>query len=430
MAQDFRAQQIQTSQIISSGSSTTGAKIVFYDVSGQSAVSPNQGIIDPALFNTSSIGSDIFVYVSGGIGKKNVGNSNAIACFGGDVHVSGNLTVDGVGTTNTFRVTVVDYATTTNTSSNPEVVGQAIFDGSDFSGSLTLRAILNSAGTGSIAVAQLYELTVGSYVDISGPGVTEIPVTGATPTCIESVNLYTAAGFLTSSQGKYELRLHTATSGVAAFAGGVELKPSGTFTNLTIITQSFATQFVSGTTGFRLGFNDFASSSNTSSNPTAVGQVLFPAQEFASGTLTFRAAASVSTGSATGTIKLYNVSSGAYVEIGGTGDETLETNSTASVVLQSVNLMGATNFDTSSLAIYEMQIYSSTGSAIVFAGGGELRPSGSFTGVTNTVNRFVSGNTAFRLAVSDFLTTPKTSSNPAVAGQVIFPGNEYIWCVC
>lgn len=247
MSQDFRARQTQTSQVISSGSSGTNAKIVFYDVSAQSTVNPNQGIIDNSLFNTSSIGTDIFLYVSGGIGKKDVGDSNAITVFGGDVHVSGNLTLEGFGnvSTNLFRLTVTDYATTANTSSNPEVVGQAIFDGQQFSGSLTLRAIVNSALSGAIAVIKLYELTSASYVDIAGPSQQELAVTGTTPTVVESVNLYNANGFIIDGQGKYELRLFTATSGVAAFVGGAELKPSGTFTNLTIITSS--ANYFSGT---------------------------------------------------------------------------------------------------------------------------------------------------------------------------------------
>lgn len=92
---DFRATQIQTSQIISSGSSSTGAKIVVYNISGQSTSNPNQGIIDPTLFNTSSIGTDIFLFVSGASGERGTANANSIGCFGGDLHVSGNLTVGG-----------------------------------------------------------------------------------------------------------------------------------------------------------------------------------------------------------------------------------------------------------------------------------------------------------------------------------------------
>lgn len=96
MSNDFRATQIQTKQIISSGSlgNGTGAKIVIYPIESQG--SPvNTGIIDQTLFNTSSLnGTDIFLFVSGARGGK--GSSNrGISVFGGDLHISGNLTVGG-----------------------------------------------------------------------------------------------------------------------------------------------------------------------------------------------------------------------------------------------------------------------------------------------------------------------------------------------
>jgi hypothetical protein len=90
MAKDFRASQIQTNQIVSSGSSGTNAKIIIYPVDKQSTGSPNQGIIDSSKFNTSSIGNDVFLYVSGGIGDRN-SNNPTISVFGGDVYISGNI---------------------------------------------------------------------------------------------------------------------------------------------------------------------------------------------------------------------------------------------------------------------------------------------------------------------------------------------------
>lgn len=97
MTLDYRAAQIQLNKLIASGSTgtPTGAKLLIYPHSADDALSPNQGFIDQTVFNTGSIGTDIFLYVSGGIGKKNVSNSQAISVFGGDLHVSGNLTVGG-----------------------------------------------------------------------------------------------------------------------------------------------------------------------------------------------------------------------------------------------------------------------------------------------------------------------------------------------
>ena len=45
-------------------------------------------------FDTTVVGTDVFLFVSGGIGARG-GTEPWIAAFGGDLHISGNLTVDG-----------------------------------------------------------------------------------------------------------------------------------------------------------------------------------------------------------------------------------------------------------------------------------------------------------------------------------------------
>lgn len=244
MAKDFRASQIQTTQIISSGSSGTNAKIVVYPVEKQSTSSPNQGVIDPAKFSTGSIGNDIFLYVSGGIGERNLA-SGSITVFGGDVHISGNLTSDQQQFENLFRLGLVDYATTIQTSSNPEIVGQVIFPADEFSGSLTLRAILASTEVSGVSTIKLFNISSSSYVDIAGPSQQELAVTGTTPTQVESVDLFTAAGFNTTASNFYELQCFSSADSNTALVGGAELRPSGTFTAQTIITSSNI--FISGT---------------------------------------------------------------------------------------------------------------------------------------------------------------------------------------
>lgn len=99
MTSDFRANSIQTTKIISSGSTGTEASILVYPITAEDSGNPNTGTINPAAFNTSSIGSDVFLYVSGGTGKTNVSGAHAISVFGGDLVVSGNFKV--IGTTST-----------------------------------------------------------------------------------------------------------------------------------------------------------------------------------------------------------------------------------------------------------------------------------------------------------------------------------------
>lgn len=91
---DFRADQIQVNKIIATGSNGASSEaILVYGVTNQTEPL-NEGYIDPAKFSTGSIGSDVFFYVSGGIGGKDV-PGGAISVIGGDLHVSGNFSVAG-----------------------------------------------------------------------------------------------------------------------------------------------------------------------------------------------------------------------------------------------------------------------------------------------------------------------------------------------
>ena len=239
MPVDFRASQLQTNKIIASGSTgtATNALLLIYPISKQAAINPNQGIIDTAsAFSLSGIGTDVFMYVSGGVGQKGVSASNSITVFGGDLHVSGNFTYQGAApfaTASFFRLGVVDYASTLSTASQPEVIGQVVFSANEFSGTLTLRGMLSSTGLATTASVKFWNLTSGAYVDIAGVGQNTLSVVGPTPVLTTSVNLIGASGFNTSSQHVYELQLFTSTGSATAYAGGWELRPSGSFSGLT-----------------------------------------------------------------------------------------------------------------------------------------------------------------------------------------------------
>lgn len=94
---DFRASNIQTQKIIASGSiaSSGRSQIAIYPIESQDTGSPNQGqITSPLLEKIQS--SDVFLFVSGAVGSKDSSNAG-VAVFGGDLHISGNLTIDGTG---------------------------------------------------------------------------------------------------------------------------------------------------------------------------------------------------------------------------------------------------------------------------------------------------------------------------------------------
>lgn len=100
MTTDFKASQVQTNRVIVTGSFAGGDanQLLVYSIEADDSLNPNQGQIDASVFDTSAgIGTDVFFFVSGGISQKDVGGSYGVSVFGGDVHISGNLTVGGTG---------------------------------------------------------------------------------------------------------------------------------------------------------------------------------------------------------------------------------------------------------------------------------------------------------------------------------------------
>jgi len=68
MTIDFRSDQIQTNKIIVTGS-TPQKTLLIYGIDADASPN-NQGNIDPAVFDTTVVGSDVFLFVSGVIGGK------------------------------------------------------------------------------------------------------------------------------------------------------------------------------------------------------------------------------------------------------------------------------------------------------------------------------------------------------------------------
>lgn len=342
---DFRASQIQTNKIISSGSTgtPTGARLVVYPHTADDGTAPNQGFINQSVFITSSIGTDIFLYVSGGIGQRNVGGAQSITCFGGDVHISGNLTVGG---------TSPSGGSGTNFFWSPSGVPPQI----EASGSL---AITGSGYFKGGLSGSLQEVASGVPYLLAGPNIT----------------------IATNSLGQVSI------TGSAAGGGG----------------SSF----------YRLEVLDYYSTNATSD--TTAGQVIFPANQF-TGSIVLYGVIANSSATATGSVRLYNVTSGSYVDIGGIGNQYLSVSGTTPTIVSSVNLISASNFNSSSQAIYELQVSSSNGASYGFFGGFELRPSGSFTGVTyvtsSTYYTYVSGTW------EDGGNKLATTSSVAIAGNL------------
>ena len=92
---DFRTSQIQTKQIIATGSFDglgANSQIAIYPIEAEGSPA-NQGEISAGLLAQLDA-TDVFLFISGGIGEKD-GTNRATTVFGGDIHISGNMTIDG-----------------------------------------------------------------------------------------------------------------------------------------------------------------------------------------------------------------------------------------------------------------------------------------------------------------------------------------------
>jgi hypothetical protein len=91
MATDFKADRIRSNILIASRSDGLNASFNIYSASDASDLSG--GITGTNRF--ANVGLDTFIFVSGAIGSRNNPTTGSILLVGGDLHVSGNLTVDG-----------------------------------------------------------------------------------------------------------------------------------------------------------------------------------------------------------------------------------------------------------------------------------------------------------------------------------------------
>lgn len=210
---DFRANQVRTNKIISSGSTDTGAKILIYDIAADSSVVPNYGNINQSVFNTDAIGTNVFLYVSGTV----TASSNAkISVFGGDLFVSGTISS---GLTKTF-VPIGSYVSTTQTSSNPQVAGQTYLSLTEVPrNNVFLRSVLSTTTGSATGSLQLYNVTSGAFVHIGGAGITAISTSQITPTTKESVNLINATNFSLNTGAIYEVRVYISTGSQSVIHG-------------------------------------------------------------------------------------------------------------------------------------------------------------------------------------------------------------------
>lgn len=448
MTLDFRANQVRGNKLISSGSTGTGANIVIYDIGADDVGSPNQGLINADLFDTTIIGTDVFLAVSGAVGSKAAANTHGLALFMGDTHTSGSIFLDQNQKIGVFDIEV-GAAGDPQYGPRPSLTVQAgniVVSGSGghlnlhagygggtdgfagySGGSARLRGGLGGGGLGSGVSgaggnAEIYggnggigeEGDGGEGGDVyisAGPGGYTFDGGGANGgdiriSCGAAGSLETSAGDLTVEGGITYSRDYLQASGSSAQFGTSEFSRfnrffvnqsadpfeatfpgtdifffvSGSITSSVELDKSKAVfggdVLVSGSLSSKITktfvtIGSYASTNATSSNPMVVGQTFFDVREVPNHTINLRTVLSTTNAGDFATLSLYNLTSGSFVHVGGPGVTALSCSSTTPTVLQSQNLMIATNFSTSS-ATYEVRVYISTGSQSAIHGGSTL----------------------------------------------------------
>lgn len=454
MAIDFRASQVQTNKIIASGSTGTGAKILMYGIDASSTSSPNQGVINDAVFNTGSIGTDVFLYVSGGLTTGSSGQS----VFGGSVRVSGSANIgSGLGGNGT---NINYYQVFWDAYPSPEGAFVAVLDGnttpeSTASQNLTLRAGgINPSGSGGAVIVRagdagylgnpgdntgghilIYAGTGGSgsvngwngsggdvRISAGSAGTSDNDTTadggnviinaggGSAVAPNNSGNggyvqfTLGAPGSVSSSAGSFSVLGGTTTGLDYTYGSGsrIEFGPGETSRVRKFVVNATANPFdpapisldsffyVSGTitasnssypsvavfagdvvvsgnlmstmTKTFVPIGSYTATTATSSNPQVAGQAYLARHEVPARSVILRTILSTTDAAVTASVQLWNITSGSFVEIGGTGVTTLTTTSTTPVALSSSNLINATNFSPV-FGIYEVRVYVATGSA-------------------------------------------------------------------
>ena len=158
---DFRADQVQVNKVIVTGSNAGSQNaLLVYGLDNQTTPL-NQGYIDQAKFPTGSIGSDVFLYVSGGIGGRGA-SGGAISVFGGDLHISGGLTVDGPFAVTSSNAVTASFATTASFAS--QAVSSSYAD-SALSASYAANALSASFAATATSASYASQALSASYAD-------------------------------------------------------------------------------------------------------------------------------------------------------------------------------------------------------------------------------------------------------------------------
>jgi len=332
-----------------SGSSSSPS---LFTVSGTRAYTTSSVSFDSSGRYPNQLGSDIFFFVSGSpqtsSNLDNLYTLSKASLFGGDLYVSGTLIASRslIAQSGVFLGNVNDNGTVGTFISFWDGIG------GNWSNALTF---FPDASTLQFGDKVNTVVIAGDPVFLSG---TQILMTGS----LSGIS-YCPFEFNKGISGS----LTKLTDGTSYLRAGPGVVINSSSNGAVTITGS------AGTYG-RLFMASYNTTNNTSSNPQVCGQNIWVPSEFCftpSSSAVYLAAI-LSTTATTASLLLYNVTSGAYVEIGGPGNIAITSTSTTPERKISTNLTGAVNFVTSSQQIYEIQLYVAQNSATAILGSAEL----------------------------------------------------------
>lgn len=208
MTYDFRASQVRTNKIIASGSTGTNAALLIYPFA--SALNQS-GSINTSVFATGSIGTDVFLFVSGAVNSMGTAVSGT-SVFGGDLKVSGAFMV--INSLESYG-SVVAYSTFSAFQSASFLSDATIFGGNYVSGPFIAWSTSRLVGATTIS-GTITSINTASF---SGP--------------VTASNALVVTGKLSGS-------LQTLTNGTPFLKAGP---------NITIVTESNGAVAISGSAG-------------------------------------------------------------------------------------------------------------------------------------------------------------------------------------
>lgn len=287
----------------------------------------------PTKDKASDYGSDVFFFVSGNIGTDNIAEGKTV--FGGNVYTSGSfvgntgssvLSVRIPGDPDNAGVVTVYDATTFNLGPALVVFGDGSrTDGFGFVDKGGLRALITGSNQGFFS---------GSYTFPQG-------ITGSLTKLTDGTDYLIAGANISLSTGSNGAVTISSTGGGSGLATGK--------------------QYIA------------AKTTTTNTNSLMIGQFSWVPADYTSLTsVKVRAIMSTDgTANHTGSLQIYNLTSGSYVDLidtPATSKYLKVTGSTPTLVTSSNLLATVTNFDDKYTAIYEVRVSGSTANNIVIGG--------------------------------------------------------------